>query len=78
MALFRYDRRPGPGQQGLEGTRHLWVALAALAAIFLSHPIGAEPPREIRRILILNETGASYPGIAIINEGIQAALNDST
>ena len=77
MALFRYDRRPGPGQQGLEGTRHLWVALAALAAIFLSHPIGAEPPKEIRRILILNEVGASYPGIAIINEGIQAALNDS-
>ena len=32
---------------------------------------------EIRRILILNEVGASYPGIRIINEGIQAALNDS-
>jgi len=77
MASLLYDSRPEPGQQGLGGTRHFWVALAALAAIFLSHPIGAEPPKEIRRILILNETGASYPGIAIINEGIQAALNDS-
>jgi signal transduction histidine kinase len=48
-----------------------------LAAIFLSHPIGAEPTKEIRRILILNEVGTSYPAIAIINEGIQAALNDS-
>ena len=60
------------------GRRHLWAAVAALAAIFsLSYPIGAEPPKEIRRILILNEAGTSYPAIAIINEGIQAALNDS-
>ncbi len=51
--------------------------LATLAAIFLSHPIGAEPTKEIRRILILNEVDTSYPAIAIINEGIQAALNDS-
>ena len=77
MASLLYDRRPAPGQQGLGGTRHLWVAVAALAAIFLSHPIGAEPPKEIRRILILNEAGTSYPAIAIINQGIQTALNDS-
>jgi hypothetical protein len=75
--LFPYYHRPKPAQQGLGGTRHLWVLLAALVAIFLSHPIGAEPAKEIRRILILNEVGASYPGIRIINEGIQAALNDS-
>jgi signal transduction histidine kinase/ABC-type uncharacterized transport system substrate-binding protein len=77
MASLLHDRRPKSGQQGPGGTRHLWVALAALAAIFLSHPIGAEPTKEIRRILILNEAGTSYPAIAIINEGIQAALNDS-
>jgi signal transduction histidine kinase len=76
--LFPYYPRPKPAQQGLGGTRHLWVLLAVLVAIFLSHPIGAEPAMEIRRILILNEVGASYPGIRIINEGIQAALNDST
>jgi signal transduction histidine kinase len=37
----------------------------------------AYAPKEIRRILILNEVGASYPGITIINDGIQAALKDS-
>jgi signal transduction histidine kinase/ABC-type uncharacterized transport system substrate-binding protein len=77
MQLLQSHRGTGPGQQDLGGTRHLWVALAALAAIFLSHPIGAEPPKEIRRILILNEVGASYPGIRIINDEIRAALNDS-
>ncbi len=78
MALLPYHRGPKPGQQGLGGTRHLWILLAALAANFsLSYPIGAEPPKEIRRILILNEVGTSYPGIAIINGEIQAALNDS-
>jgi signal transduction histidine kinase len=77
MTLLLYHGRSKPLQQGLGGTRHLWVALTALAAIFLSHPIGAEPPKEIRRILILNEVGASYPGIRIINDEIRAALNDS-
>jgi signal transduction histidine kinase len=77
MALFLYDRRPKPAQQGLGGTRYLWVLLAVLVAIFLSHSIKAEPTKEIRRILILNEVGTSYSGIRIINDAIQAALNDS-
>jgi signal transduction histidine kinase len=78
MGLLLYHRRTGPGQQGLGGTRHVWIVLATLAAVFfLSQPIGAEPQKEIRRVLILNEVGASYPGIRIINDGIQAALNDS-
>jgi signal transduction histidine kinase len=72
-----HDSRPKPGQQGPGSTRHVRVALAVLAAIFLSHPIGAEPPKEVRRILILNEVGTSYPTIPIINDGIQAGLNDS-
>jgi hypothetical protein len=66
--LFLYARRAKPAQQGLGETRHIWVLLAVLVPIFLSHPIGAEPTKEIRRILILNEVGASYPGIRIINE----------
>jgi signal transduction histidine kinase len=43
----------------------------------LSQPIAAAPTKEVRRILILNEVGTSYPAIPIINEGIQTALNDS-
>jgi signal transduction histidine kinase len=77
MVLLLHDSRPGPGQQGPGGTRHLWVALAALAAIVLSQPIIAAPAKEVRRILILNEAGTSYPAITIINQGIQTALNDS-
>jgi signal transduction histidine kinase len=48
-----------------------------LAAIFLSRPIGAEPPKEVRRILILNEVGTSYPGIVFINEAIGESLQGS-
>jgi signal transduction histidine kinase len=77
MALFLCDRRPAAGQLGLGRTRLLEVALAALAAISLSQPIAAAPTKEVRRILILNEVGTSYPAIPIINEGIQTALNDS-
>jgi signal transduction histidine kinase len=77
MASLLDDRRPKSAQQGLGGTRHLWVALAALAAIFLSHSIGAEPPKEVRRILILNEVGISYPGIVSINEAIEESLQGS-
>jgi signal transduction histidine kinase/ABC-type uncharacterized transport system substrate-binding protein len=76
MALPPQNHRPKPGQQGPGGRR--WVAVATLAAIFFpSQPIGAQPPKEIRRVLILNEVGTSSPGIVIINEGIQAALKDS-
>jgi len=78
MASPPNDSRPKPGQQGPGRTRHVRIAVAALAAVFfLSQPIAGEPPREIRRILILNESGSFYPGIAIINGGIQGALNDS-
>jgi signal transduction histidine kinase len=37
----------------------------------------AYTPKEVRRILILNEAGTSYPAITFVNQGIQAALNDS-
>jgi PAS domain S-box-containing protein len=68
-------RRLGSRQQGRAkvGAR----CLAALAAIFLLHPIAAPQTKEVRRILILNEVGTSYPGIQIINQGFQSALNDS-
>jgi signal transduction histidine kinase len=77
MARFLYDRRPATGPLGLGRTRHLGLALAALAAITSSQLVAASPTKEVRRILILNEVGTSYPAIPIINEGIQAALNDS-
>jgi signal transduction histidine kinase/ABC-type uncharacterized transport system substrate-binding protein len=78
MAPLLHDRRPGPGQQGLGRTRHLWILLATLAAVFfLLQPIGAYPQKGVRRILILNEVGTSYPAITIINDGIQTALKDS-
>ena len=66
--------RPDPGRGR---TRHVWVLLAALAAIVLAYPTAAAPTKEVRRILILNEENATYPGINIINQGIQAGLNDS-
>jgi len=66
--------RPGPGRGR---TRHIWALLAALAAIILAYPTAAAPTKEVRRILILNEENATYPGISVINQGIQAGLNDS-
>lgn len=66
------------GQDTRRGrTHHVWVALAVLAAIILAFPTAAAPTKEVRRILILNEENATYPGINIINQGIQAGLNDS-
>jgi PAS domain S-box-containing protein len=57
--------------------RHFWLPLAAFAALALPYSISAAPKKEVRRILILNEAGTSYPAINIINEGIQTALQDS-
>jgi len=59
------------------GGRRCWVPLAVLTAIVLSHSIAAEPTKQVRRILILNEAGPSYPAINIINQGIQTALQNS-
>ena len=59
------------------GKFHLWFALVVLAAIALSRSVSAAPAKEVRRILILNEVNSTYPGIRIINEGIQAGLKDS-
>jgi signal transduction histidine kinase len=77
MACFLYDRRPATGPLGLGRTRHLGLALAALAAISWSQLIAAAPTKEIRRILILNEVGISYPGIVSINEAIEDSLQGS-
>ena len=63
--------------RGRDGPRHLFVLLAVLAAIVLSHLTAAAPIKEVRRILILNEVNATYPAITIITQGIQTALNDS-
>ena len=76
MASPPHNRRPEPGQ-GLGATHYVRIVVAALVAILLSHPIGAEPPKEVRRILILNEVGTSYPGIVFINEAIGESLEGS-
>ena len=39
--------------------------------------MAAEPSNEVRRILILNELGTPYPGILVINQGIQTSLRNS-
>ncbi len=57
--------------------RYLLVSLAILVATVLSHPTGAAPTKEIRRVLILNEGNPSYPAIRIINQGIQTALSNA-
>jgi len=72
----------GPHTFGLPGRAmkcalSLRVLLATLACIVSLHPFAAAQTKEVRRILILNEVGPSYPGIAIIDQGIQSALNDS-
>ncbi len=58
---------------------YLVACLCAIAtfAVMVTYPIAAAPTREVRRILILNEENATYPGITIINQGIQAGLHDS-
>jgi PAS domain S-box-containing protein len=53
------------------------VTVATFAAVVSSPPIIAAQATEVRRVLILNEVNPSYPGIRIVNDGIQAALNDS-
>jgi PAS domain S-box-containing protein len=79
VLVIPQSRRPGSARpsRGSRGVWRRWVQLAALAAIFFSHSSAAERPKEVRRILILNELGTSYPAITIINQGIQAALKDS-
>ncbi|MFL6385864.1 MAG: PAS domain S-box protein [Terriglobales bacterium] len=75
MSHRSYNRE---GQDPRRGrTHHVWIPLAALAAILLAYPTCAAPTKEVRRILILNEANATYPAISIITQGIQAGLNDS-
>jgi PAS domain S-box-containing protein len=79
VAPFLYLRRPGSGQRrrGRSGRRHLWIPIVALASIVLPPSIASAPTKEVRRILILNEVGNSYPAINIINQGIETALHGS-
>ena len=53
------------------------ILLAVLAAIVLPHAMSAAQTKEVRRILILNEANSTFPGMSIIQRGIQTALNDS-
>ncbi len=78
MSHRSYNRGQLPsGRQAprIGRTRHVSFSLAVLA-IILAYPTAAAPTKEVRRILILNEENATYPGISIINQGIQAGLKD--
>jgi len=73
----RLPRHPsGQRARGRGRGRHLW-ALAALVAIVLSQSGAAAPTKEVRRILILNEVGTSYPLTNLVDQGIRAALGDA-
>jgi PAS domain S-box-containing protein len=63
----------GVQRRAMKWTRYF----CALAATVLSYPFAAAQTKEVRRVLILNEVGPSYPAIALSNQGIQSALNDS-
>jgi PAS domain S-box-containing protein len=76
-ALHHRPLASGPQCRGRSGKRQPWVRLAVLAAIFLSHSVAAAPVKEVRRVLILNEVGTSYPAINLINQAIQTALQNS-
>ena len=79
VALFPFLRRPASEQRspGSGRGRHLWVPLVALAAIVLSHSVAAAPTKEVRRILIPNEVGTSYPLTNLVDQGIRAALDNA-
>jgi hypothetical protein len=53
------------------------LVLVLISLNLVGGPSGSAQTPAKKNVLILNEVGASYPGIKIINEGIQAALNDS-
>lgn len=45
--------------------------------LFLVQVAAGAPPKPVKRVLILNEVGASSPGLRIIDNGIMTALQDS-
>ena len=56
----------------------LRITTAALVVFgFLFGSLGASEPQPTRRVLILYEVGASYPGVNLIDQGIRAALDAS-
>jgi len=75
----RYVFAFNPVKLSLFALAYVVAYLCAIAtfAVIVTYPIAAAPTKEVRRILILNEENATYPGISIINQGIQAGLNDS-
>jgi hypothetical protein len=76
----RTDLHPSwhmPRQQSRARNAARYLSAIAIGAAIITYSIAAEPPKEGRRILILNEMDTSYPGIRLVNDGIQAALNDS-
>jgi PAS domain S-box-containing protein len=81
LAFMDYPLASSPPRLPARGA--LWqrsflrsIGFAALAAV-LSQSVVAEPVKDVRRILILNEVNNSFPATNIINQGIQAGLQNS-
>src|SRR5262245_60496790 len=53
------------------------VVTLLLALLFAPAVVSGDDARPLRRILILNEVGPSYPAINLFDEGIRAALDHS-
>ncbi len=67
--------------EGIHEQVRAWRCAHAVFVLVLSLPViqgvaAAQVP-PVRRILILNEVGTSYPAIPVINQGIQTALSNS-
>ena len=68
-------------EEGIREYSRLWPCAFAVFVLVLSllviQGVAVAQVQPIRRILILNETGTSYPAIPVINQAIQTALSNS-
>jgi PAS domain S-box-containing protein len=76
---YRVVRRPsGEGRQKRGGLRSCGpVVFVLLLSFLLIQGAATAQVQPVRRILILNEVNSSYPGVSVINQGIETALSSS-
>jgi PAS domain-containing protein len=70
-----------PVTHGYRQMRRVWALptffLTLSMACLLPRPAAAQVKKEVRRVLILNEVGSSYPAINLIDQGIRMAVDNS-
>ena len=70
-----------PLGSGIREYARVWPCAFGVFVLILSllviQGVAAAQVQPVRRILVLNETGTSYPAIPVINQGIQTALSNS-